>query len=93
MWKLNDVTKIEYRSGYSFFIAFDDGLSATIDFSDYLHRGPIFAALRDPDLFRHARIEGGTIAWPNGADVAPETLYEKCEQAAAADALQRAAER
>jgi hypothetical protein len=93
MWKLNDVTKIEYRSGYSFFIAFDDGLSATIDFSDYLHRGPIFAALRDPDLFRHARIEGGTIAWPNGADVAPETLYEKCEQAAAADALPRAAER
>ena len=93
MWKLNDVTKIEYRSGYSFFIAFDDGLSATIDFSDYLHRGPIFATLRDPDLFRHARIEGGTIAWPNGADVAPETLYEKCEQAAAADALPRAAER
>jgi len=93
MWKLNDVTRIEYRSGYSFFIAFDDGLSATIDFSDYLHRGPIFAALRDPDFFRHASIEGGTIAWPNGADVAPETLYEKCEQAAAAAALPRAAER
>jgi hypothetical protein len=85
MWKLNDVTQIEYRSGYSFFIAFDDGLGATIDFSDYLRRGPIFAPLRDPDFFRQARIEGGTIAWPNGADVVPETLYEKCEQAAVAD--------
>mgnify|MGYP001171362138 CR=1 FL=1 len=54
MWKLNDVTPIEYRSGYSVFVACDDGLSATIDFSDYLGRGPIFAPLRDPGFFRQA---------------------------------------
>ncbi len=83
MWNFNDVTQIEYRSEYSFLIVFDDGTSAVIDFSSYLQRGPIFAALRDPAVFRQARIEGGTIAWPNGADIAPETLYEKCKRGAA----------
>ena len=82
MWDLNDVERIEYRSGYSFLVVFDDGTSGVVDFSDYLHRGPVFEPLRDPEFFRQARVEGGTIAWPNGADIAPETLYEKCLQAA-----------
>ncbi len=80
MWKLNEVVAIEPRSGYSYLIMFDDGTRAVIDCSEYLDKGPMFAPLKDPALFKHARIEGGTIAWPNGADIAPETLYEKCKQ-------------
>ena len=82
MWNLNDVTEIEYQSEYRYRVVFDDGVNAVIDFSEYLDGGPVFAPLRDLDFFRKARIEGGTIAWPNGADIAPETLYEKCRQAA-----------
>ena len=83
MWNLNEVTSIEYLSGHTFLISFDDGVSGRVDFSEYLSRGPVFAPLSDLSFFRKARIEGGTIAWPNGADIAPETLYEKCQRASA----------
>ena len=81
MWKLNDVVSLEYRHGYVYHVVFDDGLEGHIDFSEYLGMGPVFEPLKDPAFFQGARIEGGTISWPNGADVAPETLYEKLENA------------
>lgn len=81
MWDLNDVVSIEYRQDYVYHITFDNGLEGDIDFSEYIGRGPVFEPLRDQAFFRKARIEGGTISWPNGADVAPETFYEKLETA------------
>jgi hypothetical protein len=82
MWNLNEVIEIQYVADYSYRIVFDDNTAAVVDFSEYLDHGPVFAPLRNQDFFQKARIEGGTIAWPNGADVAPETLYDKCCQAA-----------
>jgi hypothetical protein len=80
MWKLNDVKKIDYRHGHVFRITFDDGLEGDVDFSEYLDKGPVFEPLWDETFFRKASVEGGTIAWPNGADIAPETLYENIKR-------------
>jgi hypothetical protein len=81
MWDMNEVTRIEYRDAYLYWIVFDDGLCGEVDFEPLLGRGPVFEPLRNLELFKQARIEGGTITWPNGADIAPESLYEKLESA------------
>ena len=37
--------------------------------------GPIFEIIRkDPAAFATARVEGGTVVWPNGADLCPDVL-------------------
>jgi len=73
MWNLNRVKKIKYTSGYSFLIVFDDGTQATIDFSDYLKKGPIFAPLQNLTFFQQAKVEGG------GQSLGPmaRTLHQK----------------
>ena len=83
MWEFNRVVRVEPQADFACLVVFDDGTQGIVDFSEYLDKGPVFGPLKDPDFFRQACVEGGTIAWPNGADIAPETLYEKCRQAAA----------
>ena len=77
--KVNDlpiVVSAEYRSGYSIHVVFNDGVEGTVDFAPWL-MGTIFEPLKDPAYFKRFFIDGGTVAWPNGADIAPETLYER----------------
>ncbi len=71
------VTGVEVLGDYRLGLAFDDGTQRVVDLGDELS-GPIFEPLRNPILFRQVRIdpELGTIVWPNGADIAPETLHD-----------------
>ena len=77
MWNMNDVIKIIYKKDCVFHVEFDDRVAGDIDFREYIDKGPIFWPLKTKEFFKRAVIEGGTITWPNGADIAPETLYEK----------------
>jgi hypothetical protein len=78
-WDFNKVTEIRPVRDFVLYIAFDDGLSGELDFGSYVNRGPIFQPLAEEAFFRRAHIAGGTVAWPNGADIAPERLYEMLE--------------
>jgi hypothetical protein len=72
---LPSVVRAEYRGGFRIHLTFNDLSERTLDFRRWL-QGPVFETLKDPAYFRKFLIDGGTIAWPNGADIAPETLYE-----------------
>lgn len=71
---LPTVVAAEYRGDHRLRLAFNDGSEKTVDFRDWLN-GPVFAPLLDVAYFRRFYIEAGTVSWPNGADIAPETLY------------------
>ena len=72
---LQQVVRATYDKAYRIRVAFSDGVEATVDFESWL-TGPIFEPLKQAAYFRQFFVEGGTVAWPNGADIAPETLYE-----------------
>ena len=57
-------------------VTFTNGEVRDIDLTAYIAHGPIFAPIRDdPMFFKLVEVEGGTIAWPNGADIDPDVLY------------------
>lgn len=75
---LVDVIEVRYVREYTIWVKFEDGSEGEIDLSAELY-GPVFEPLKDVEYFRQVRVdpELGTIVWPNGADLAPEFLYEK----------------
>ena len=77
-----EVTKAKYLKDYTIWIEFNDGASGSVDLSDTLW-GPMFEPLRDLKLFSKFQVSDTlhTIAWENGADLAPEYLYARLQHA------------
>ena len=71
------VVEGRYVAGYIIWLRFTDGAEGEVDLTEEL-RGPIFEPLRNPELFPQFVVhpELRTLVWPNGADFAPEALYE-----------------
>lgn len=72
---LPSVVRAEYRGGFRIHLTFNDNSQGTVDFLPWLD-GPVFEPLRSVDYFSRFFVDGGAVVWPNGADVAPEVLYD-----------------
>lgn len=70
-----EVVKAEYLDGYRVKLLFNTGETRIADLSKSLN-GSAFSPLKDIDYFKTFSIKFNTIEWDNGADFAPEYLYE-----------------
>lgn len=71
------VREARYLRDYVIWVRFNDGAAGEVDLSGELE-GEVFGPLKDVNAFRAFRVdpELGTVVWDNGADLAPEFLYE-----------------
>ena len=71
-----EVIEARIIKDYIIELVFDDLKKGTIDLRQYLGRG-IFKELLNKRKFRQMKVDAelGAICWPNGADIAPDTLY------------------
>ena len=83
------VTKAEYVSGHTLAITFNDGLKAEINYSLWIEKYPFFAPLKDVTYFKNFSVDEWTVSWPNGADIAPETLHKIAVQNSVVQSAQR----
>lgn len=69
------ITEAVYKDEFRVFLKFNDGKSGIVDLIDKLE-GHIFEPLKDKTFFKNFKLNTWTLEWPNGADLAPEFLYD-----------------
>ena len=70
------VIEAKHVKDYVIWLKFQDGTEGEVDLKHELY-GEVFEPLKNSDYFKSFIVhpEWHTIAWPNGADFAPEFLY------------------
>jgi hypothetical protein len=81
MWR---IVHVRVLPGHRLEVRFADGVEGIVDLGADLW-GPVFEPLRDPAKFAEVRLsEHGVVCWPNGADLAPDALYDELKSGTSA---------
>lgn len=69
-----------YIKDFIVFLKFNTGRFGEVDLKDIIYKYDIASSLRDPKKFAEFYLDSWpTLAWECDFDIAPETLYERCE--------------
>ena len=73
---MDRVVEVVPLPNYRLRVRFDDGTEGIISLEEQLF-GPMFEPLKEVSFFERVAIDKfGVICWPNGADLAPDALYD-----------------
>jgi len=72
-----EIIKARHISGYKIELTFEDGSKGVADLEAYSHLDGVFRNFKDIAYFKRVYIhpELAALTWPNGEDIAPETIY------------------
>ena len=70
-----EVVKAEYVDGYRVKLWFNNNVTKVVDLKPSL-KGEVFEQIKDIDFFKRFTVKYNTIEWENGADFAPEYLFD-----------------
>ncbi|MCQ8102888.1 DUF2442 domain-containing protein [Methylomonas sp. SURF-2] len=68
------VKSVQASDDYSLMLEFTDGSQGVYDCTPLLGFG-VFKELRDRQYFKRVAVVDGTVVWPHGQDICPDTLY------------------
>lgn len=77
--KFLHIEDAQYLDEFKIWVRFSNGQEGEVDLQNELH-GPIFQPLKKKDYFKNFSLVGHTLAWPNGADFAPEHIQSIMKQ-------------
>ncbi len=74
-----DVIDARHIDGYKLELTFENGKKGIINLQSYINEGGVFSRFAESEYFKEFYVnkEIGTLCWPDGVDIAPETLYHE----------------
>lgn len=78
------VRSVDVLSDMRVRVTFVDGTEGEVSLKSLLSdpqiAGTVFEPLRDPEFFAQVRVAMGALQWPNGADLAPDAMYDAIKE-------------